>query len=276
MSLLAEPNLNNQRIALRIEYDGTNYSGWQKQSPPQISTVQQLLETALAKVADHEVKLSCAGRTDAGVHATGQVVHFECKKDRGEKAWIVGTNSLLPKSIRVASAVTVDDEFHARFSAFSRRYFYVIQESRTASAILAGKITTIRHPLNLEVMHRAAQSLVGEQDFTSFRAAGCQSKTPFRNVHRVRVFKSGAFIILDIEANAFLQHMVRNITGSLLEIGYGNQNEDWLTELLVVRDRSQAAVTAPPDGLYLVHVGYPPEYGLPATASVPLFLDLRE
>lgn len=238
-----------------------------------LATIQMEVETALGKIANHPVTVSCAGRTDAGVHATCQVVHFDSQVDRNEKAWIVGSNSLLVKSVRVLTATRVAPDFHARFSATSRRYHYVILQRKIAPAILYKRVTHIAQELDVEAMNTAAQALLGEQDFSSFRAAGCQSKTPFRRVTRASVFRQGAFVILDIQANAFLQHMVRTIVGSLLEIGQGRRAPDWLGELLSRRDRTEAGVTAPPDGLYLVAVTYPDKYQLPLRLVVPGFLD---
>ena len=219
-----------RRIALGLEYDGSSFSGFQKQSSPVLPTVQGSLEAAVSRVANTPVTTTCAGRTDAGVHATGQVVHFDTPVDRGKKAWTEGVNSMLPSSVRVVWAQEVGDEFHARFSATARRYHYVILQRDTASAILAGKVTHWRGDLDVAAMNEAAQMLPGEQDFSSFRAAGCQSKTPNRNVHHARVVQQGAYIVLDIEANAFLQHMVRNITGTLLDIGQRKYPVDWMQE----------------------------------------------
>ena len=261
-----------QRIALAIEYDGTAYSGWQRQASPELPTVQSALERALSQVADKEITTTCAGRTDAGVHATCQVIHFDSPVDRGRKAWTMGVNSLLPETIRVHWSQTVDAEFHARFSATARQYFYIISCSKVSSAVLHNKVTHSRDELNYEVMNKAAQTLLGEQDFSSFQAAGCQSKSPNRFIEHARVFMQGTFLILDIKANAFLQHMVRNIAGSLLEIGRGEHGSDWIRELLVAKDRTLAGVTASPDGLYLVGIDYPTKFALPTTRMQPLFL----
>ena len=261
-----------QRIALAIEYDGTTYSGWQRQASPGQPTVQSALERALSQVADKKITTTCAGRTDAGVHATCQIIHFDSPVDRGRKAWTMGVNSLLPESIRVNWSQTVDPEFHARFSATARQYFYIIYCSKVGSTILNNKVTHSRDELNYEVMNKAAQTLLGEHDFSSFQAAGCQSKNPKRFVEHARVFLQGTFLILDIKANAFLQHMVRNIAGSLVEIGRGEQSSDWIRELLAAKDRTLAGVTASPDGLYLVGIDYPTKFALPSTRMQPLFL----
>lgn len=266
----------SHRIVLGVEYDGSNYSGWQKQSSPLQATVQQAVEDALSKIADQDVKLICAGRTDSGVHATCQVIHFDCRIDRGSKAWVVGSNSLLPQSIRILWAKKVSDDFHARFSATARRYNFIFYQSDVASAIMAGRVSQLRSNLDLEAMNRAAQYLLGEQDFSAFRAAGCQSKTANRNVTRARLYRQGAFIVFDIQANAFLQHMVRNIMGSLLLVGRGEQPPQWIEELLASKDRTLAAATALPDGLYLVGVEYPAEFKVPMQFAIPGFLAASE
>ncbi len=260
------------RVALGVEYDGAAFHGWQRQGDPVMPTVQSSLEKALAGISAHPVGLVCAGRTDTGVHATAQVVHFDCQIDRGEKAWLRGTNSLLPPSVRVRWARSVNDDFHARFSAQSRRYHYVILDSAVEPAILSRQLTHTRLALDIERMHEAGQHLLGEHDFTSFRATGCQSKTPFREVMRLQVHRHHRFIVLDIEANAFLQHMVRNIAGVLMEIGSGKRSPDWAREVLEKRDRKLAAITARPFGLYLVAVRYPDHFGLPVEPAGPAFL----
>ncbi|MCP5357432.1 MAG: tRNA pseudouridine(38-40) synthase TruA [Pseudomonadales bacterium] len=260
------------RIAIGVEYDGTAFFGWQRQEKPAVPTVQRAVEEALAAVADHPVSLICAGRTDAGVHATGQVTHFNCAVDRGEKAWVKGSNSLLPPSVRVVWARAVDDDFHARFSALHRRYHYVILDSEVASASMAGRVTHTRHTLDIDRMNEAGQYLLGEQDFSAFRAASCQSPTPVRRVTHLRVFRHQRYILLDIQANAFLHHMVRNIAGTLMEIGEGKQPPEWARELLESRDRTLAGMTARPEGLYLVEAAYPAHFGLPSPALGPVFL----
>ncbi len=262
----------SQRIALGIEYDGAAFHGWQRQSAPQLDTVQAALENSLAQVANHPITLICAGRTDTGVHGTAQVVHFDAETDRGEKAWIRGGNSLLPIAARIIWAKAVSEDFHARFSARNRRYRYVIQESAVEPAIMARQLTHTRETLDVESMHQAAQSLLGERDFSAFRAAGCQSKSPWREIMHLTVKRLGDYVVIDIKANAFLQHMVRNIAGVLLEIGAGRQPVAWAEQVLEGRNRSLGAVTAKPYGLYLVAVEYPSEFDLPEIEVGPRFL----
>ncbi len=258
------------RIALGIEYDGNGYYGWQRQA--EVDTVQAQLESALSIVANEPISVQCAGRTDAGVHATGQVVHFDTNAKRGDGAWTLGVNVHLPDNIAVRWAKVVDDEFHARFSATARRYRYIIYNHNFRPGILRHGVSHYRGEIDEAKMHQAAQALIGEQDFTSFRAVHCQSNTPFRNVHRVSVTRQGMYVMVDIEANAFLHHMVRNIVGSLLEVGLGNQPISWIEELLALKDRTQAAPTAKPHGLYLVDVTYPESFELPRLSLGPLFM----
>ncbi len=269
MSTPEQVTPNNYRVALGIEYDGYAYSGWQKQKFPQKETVQEYIESALSKVADREVVVSCAGRTDAGVHATCQVVHFDTDIDRGTKAWTQGVNSMLPRTIRVVWSRTQEDDFHARFSALSRRYLYLMYQRETESAMLHGRASYSRRELDEVSMHAAAQHFLGEKDFTSFRAAGCQSKTAMRNVMHANVYRRGGFLIFDVKANAFLQHMVRNMMGSLLQVGRGSKGPAWIAELLSLQDRARAAPTALPHGLYLVGVEYPQSCDLPSKISLP-------
>lgn len=258
------------KIALGIEYDGSRYYGWQRQR--EVRSVQQVLEKALTQVANHPIDVFCAGRTDAGVHGTGQVVHFETQAKRADAAWTLGVNANLPDDVAVRWVKAVPAEFHARFSATARRYRYVIYNERLRPAILGKGLTHFYHPLDTDKMHRAAQSLLGENDFTSFRAVQCQSRTPWRNISHIHVVRQGSFVIIDIKANAFVHHMVRNIVGSLLEVGMGNQPEQWIAELLALRDRTKAAATARAEGLYLVAVDYPDHFALPTPALGPLFL----
>jgi tRNA pseudouridine38-40 synthase len=258
------------KIALGIEYNGSRYFGWQRQQ--EVTSVQACLEAALSKVANEPIGVFCAGRTDAGVHATGQVVHFVTTAVRKDAAWTMGVNSHLPPDIAVRWVKTVDEDFHARFSATARRYRYIIFNHRYRPAVLAQGVTHCHMPLDAEKMEQAVQCLLGENDFTSFRAVQCQSRTPWRNVKHVKVTRHGAYIVVDIKANAFVHHMVRNIVGSLIEIGAGNQDVNWMAELLALKDRSRAAATAKAEGLYLVSVDYPEHFALPFAPMGPLFL----
>ncbi len=270
------PNKSEFRVAIAVEYDGSAFNGWQKQSSPRFNTIQSELERALSDIADSHIKTTCAGRTDAGVHATCQIVHFDSPTDRPEKAWTRGVNSLLPPSIRVLWARQVDEQFHARFSATARHYQYIIYHRATASALMRGRATYMARPLDVKSMNSAAQNLLGEQDFSVFRAAGCQSKSPFRYINMASVSNHNGFIVFDIQANAFLQHMVRNITGALMEVGQGERDTDWINELIASKDRTQAGLTAAPDGLYMVGVEYPPDFSLPRCHETPMFLKLGE
>ncbi|QTH63864.1 tRNA pseudouridine(38-40) synthase TruA [Psychrosphaera ytuae] len=258
------------RIALGIEYDGAQFFGWQRQR--EVETVQECLEKALSKIANHPVDVFCAGRTDAGVHGTGQVVHFDTDAVRPDKGWTMGVNANLPDAIAVTWVKHVPDDFHARFSATARRYRYVIYNERLRPGILNHGLSHYHSPLDADKMHQAAQSLLGENDFSSFRAAQCQSNSPNRFVHHVNVTRTGSFVVIDIKANAFVHHMVRNIAGSLIAIGKGEQPVEWMAELLALKDRTQAAETAKPHGLYLIDVDYPEEFGLPKSKLGPLFL----
>lgn len=258
------------RIALGIEYDGAAYYGWQRQK--EVISVQQTLEQALSKVANHKVEVQCAGRTDAGVHATGQVVHFDCLTPRKMVAWTLGVNANLPDGIAIRWAKEVNDEFHARFSATARRYRYIIYNNKLRPAILRNGLSHYHQEIDADLMHQAGQHLLGTQDFTSFRALACQANTPFRNVEKISVTRNGHYIVVDIKANAFLHHMVRNIVGSLLLVGQKEKPITWLKELLALKDRSKAAATAKPGGLYLVEVDYPDKFDLPTIATGPLFL----
>jgi len=260
------------RVALGIEYNGRGFNGWQAQKSPHTKTVQQTLEQALSEVADHPVTLVCAGRTDAGVHATGQVVHFDHRHERTEGAWIRGGNALLPPEVSVRWAKQVPADFHARFSATARRYRYVIYNHAVKPAILNGQVTHHYQPLDAERMHAAGQLLLGEQDFSAYRGSACQSTTPMRHVSEISVRRQWDFVTLDIQANAFLLHMVRNIAGVLMEIGEGRKPVAWAGEVLAGRDRRQGGVTALPNGLYLVRVFYPAAFNLPEVAASPGFL----
>jgi tRNA pseudouridine38-40 synthase len=257
-----------KRIALGIEYNGSGFHGWQAQRG--LLTIQGTLEDALAKVANEPVSLFCAGRTDANVHATGQVVHFDTHAKRHIDAWIWGTNSNLPSSIVVRWAKHVDFSFHARFSAVARRYRYIIYNYPIRPAILSTRATWHYYPLDIERMRESGKYLIGEQDFSSFRSSQCNSKSPMRNVTEFAIERRGDFVLIEIEANAFLHHMVRNIAGSLMKIGAGFKDPSWMQEVLKAKSRRVAAETALPDGLYLTRVYYPGPYIFPL--SDPMFL----
>lgn len=251
------------RIALGIEYDGTDFCGWQTQAAG-IRAVQPQLEAALSRVANHPVIVHCAGRTDTGVHATYQVVHFESDAKRSARSWILGANANLPADVGVLWAMPVADDFHARFSAHARSYDYVLSNRRTRPALWRGKVSWECRALDIAAMAEAAQHLLGEHDFSAFRAQGCQAKHPIRTLHRLEVVEMAPCIVFRVEANAFLQHMVRNFVGTLLEVGRGQRPPAWVATVLAGRDRSRAGMTAPPDGLYLSGVRYADKYGLPA------------
>jgi tRNA pseudouridine38-40 synthase len=250
------------RIALGIEYDGTSYNGWQRQKNG--IGVQQRLEEALAAVANDDVEVTCAGRTDTGVHASGQVVHFDTSAERSDRGWLLGANTNLPPDINVSWAKRVSEEFHARFSATGRSYRYVILNRLQRSALHRHRAWWVHQPLDERRMHAAAQQLVGEHDFSAYRAAGCQSGSPIREVTAITVSREGDWVFLDVSANAFLMHMVRNITGTLATIGQGEQRLDWALDVLESRDRKSGGVTAPPHGLTLVAVEYPADFAIPA------------
>ena len=260
----------SSRIALGIEYDGSRYCGWQMQSHG-TRTVQHEIEKALSIVADHAVRVVCAGRTDTGVHATGQVVHFDSHAERKSKAWVMGVNTHLPDDVCVHWARQVTEDFSARFSATMRRYRYVILQRTARPALYSHRVTWVHNDLNTRAMHEAAKALLGANDFSSFRSSACQSEHAMRFIKSIDVTAEGAFVYIDIQANAFLHHMVRNIVGSLLKVGTGERPLAWMGELLALKDRTRAGPTAPAQGLYLVAVQYPDEYDLPASGSVPRF-----
>ncbi len=253
-----------KRIALGLHYEGTPWQGWQTQ--PHRQTVQDTLEAALQKFCQTPMPTVCAGRTDAGVHATGQVVHFDTEAIRELFSWVRGVNAFLPPSIAVRWAAEVeggDDGFHARFSARARTYHYVIYNNAVRSPLWSGRAGWVFRPLDEARMMAAAQALVGEHDFSAFRAAECQALSPVRSMHAVTVRRNGDLVVVTLRANAFLHHMVRNIVGSLIQVGNGNRPPQWIAELLAARNRELAAPTFSPDGLYLARVDYEARWGLP-------------
>jgi tRNA pseudouridine38-40 synthase len=249
------------KIALGLEYAGTRYSGWQRQK--HAGSIQQFLEEALSRVADQTITVQCAGRTDAGVHALHQVVHFETGVTREMRSWVLGGNVNLPQDISILWARPVPEEFHARFSAAGRSYRYIILNRPARPGIYSHRVTWECRTLDERRMQAAAKCLIGEHDFTSYRAVDCQSNTPVRNVRQLDVARDGDMVIIDIEANAFLHHMVRNIAGVLMEIGMGKAPVRWSQQVLEAKDRTLGGVTAAPDGLYLVNVTYPEKFDIP-------------
>ena len=257
------------RYAGVVEYEGSQFCGWQRQL--HCIGVQQAVEKALSSVAAQSVKVACAGRTDTGVHAWHQVIHFDTSAERAPRNWVMGANANLPASVRLHWVEQMPAQFHARFSATSRTYRYLILNRPVKPAVMHSGLSWCRYPLSVQPMAEAAQALIGEQDFSAFRGAGCQSNTPMRNVQSVEVFQQGDIIAIEICANAFLLHMVRNIAGALIEVGRGKQNASWVGELLAECDRTKSAATAPAAGLYLLDVGYPEPFKLP-TRQPPAYL----
>jgi tRNA pseudouridine38-40 synthase len=253
------------RIALGIEYDGSAFAGWQAQS--HAHGVQSAVEVAVAQVANHPVEIVAAGRTDAGVHAAIQVVHFDTTVVRSERSWMLGSNAGLPKQVTVLWAREVPEDFHARYDARSRSYRYFILNRQVRPALGARFITWVREPLDSAAMHRAAQQLVGRHDFSSFRAAECQSRTPIRRLGSIDVTQRGELICISVTANAFLHHMVRNIAGVLIAVGCADQPEAWVSAVLAARDRRRGGITAPPQGLYLSGIEYDATLQLPSVAG---------
>lgn len=249
------------RIAVGVAYRGTELEGWQSQ--PSGNTVQDRLEHAFSEIADERIGLTGAGRTDSGVHASGQVAHFDTSADRSESAWIRGANSLLPDTIAVQWAATVAGDFHARYSALARSYRYVLYNEPVRPALLTGLTGWFHAPLDLDAMQRAARYLLGEHDFSSFRSAECQAKSPVRVIERAEIRTNGPYVLFDFTANAFLHHMIRNIVGCLVYVGKEKYAPQWLAELIAARDRRLAAPTFAASGLYLSEVRYEPRWGLP-------------
>jgi tRNA pseudouridine38-40 synthase len=259
-----------KRYAAVVQYDGSTFCGFQKQTHS--PSVQAELERALSYVADAPVILSCAGRTDTAVHASHQVIHFDSSAERSGYNWVQGANSQLPNSIALLWADEIEGDFHARHSATSRTYRYVMAAGNARPAILADGVTWVKFPLDAQVMQDACQYLLGEQDFSAFRGSGCQSLSPFRNVTAANIYQCGQLLVFEITANAFVLHMVRNIVGSLMEVGLGRQQPHWIKQLLIDGDRRHSAATAPPNGLYLVDVKYPQQFAIPKLPKGPLFL----
>ena len=250
------------RIAVGIEYDGSAYAGWQTQ--PAVASVQQVTEAALGSIAAAPVVLVCAGRTDAGVHALGQVAHFDTEAVRSMRSWMLGANSELPPDVSLRFAHPVPSHFHARYSAEARTYRYLILNRSARSALHARRAAWVHRPLDAARMQEAAGTLLGEHDFSAFRAAQCQARSPVRRLERLAVERHGDWVLIEATANAFLHHMVRNIAGLLIAVGKGDASPAWAAEVLAGRDRTRGAATAPAGGLYLVAVRYPEVFGLPA------------
>ena len=258
---MSENTQQQYRIAMGIEYDGSHFVGWQSQREGE--TVQQNVERALSKVANHPVKIFCAGRTDTGVHANEQVIHFETSAYRKHYSWIFGCNTNLPKSISSLWAVDVPESFHARFSAIQRSYRYTILNRKIRPSILNNYVSFVSQPLDDLRMQQAAQNLLGKHDFTSYRTVACQAKSPVRTLYKLEVTREGEFIHLDLQADGFLHHMVRNIAGVLIKIGAGEAGVEWSREVLEHKNRCLGGVTASSKGLYLKKISYPDEFNLP-------------
>ena len=257
------------RIAVALEYDGAQFAGWQTQQPG-VSSVQQTAEAAFSRIADEPVSLICAGRTDAGVHALGQVAHFDTAAQRTERSWVLGANSHLPASISVRWARAVPAHFHARYSAEARTYRYFVLNRLARSALSAQRATLIHRPLAVGPMAAAAGFLLGEHDFSAFRAAECQARSPIRRLSALNVERCGDQVVIEATANAFLHHMVRNLVGLLLDIGMGKAAPEWAAEVLASKDRTRSSPTAPAAGLYFWKVAYPRAFGLPEAAAGPV------
>lgn|SRR3990167_303394 len=259
-----------RRIALGVHYDGSRYHGWQYQED--VTTVQQLVEQALTQVANQVITVTCAGRTDAMVHATGQVVHFNTEAIRSNHSWVFGANSNLPYDISVQWAQPVSMDFHARYSALSRTYRYIICNQPVRPGVFQKAFSWYYKPLQVDRMKLAAQHLLGEHDFNAFRGAGCQAPHAVRTIHEINVTRRNDLVMIEVTANAFVLHMVRNIVGVLTTIGAGDQDPNWALEVLHSRDRKMAGMTSPPQGLYLVAVTYPSHFGLPVLPKGPVFV----
>ena len=257
------------RIAVALEYDGAQFAGWQTQQAG-VSSIQLSAEVAFSRIAAEPVNLVCAGRTDAGVHALGQIAHFDTRAVRGDRSWVLGANANLPDSISVRWARAVPAHFHARYSAEARTYRYFILNRLSRSALAAQRAALVHRPLDVQRMAEASQVLVGEHDFSAFRAAECQARSPIRRLYGLDVTRSGDWVVIDATANAFLHHMVRNLVGLLLAVGLGKAPAQWAADVLASRDRTRSAPTAPAAGLYLWKVRYPRAFALPEEAEGPV------
>jgi len=267
--------VTKKKVVLVVEYNGAAYKGWQAQKYG-VPTVQEEVEKAVSIIANHPVSIICAGRTDTGVHASAQVIHFETDAVRNERSWTLGVNTHLPRDISIVAARYVDMDFHARFSALSRRYRYVIYQSELRPAILIDGVTWTYKKLDVQAMQQAACVFIGEHDFSSFRAVGCQAKSPVRTILNFSVQQFGQYVVLDVRANAFLHHMIRNFAGVLIAIGAGEQPVEWARLVLEAKDRAKGGVTAPPFGLYFVDAEYPEHFNIPKPTLGPHFLPIIE
>ncbi len=266
----------SQVYAISIEFLGTNYRGWQRQQ--EVDSIQENIETAFSKIANEPIEIIAAGRTDAGVHASNMIAHFATTAKREPYNWLRGVNTLLPNDIAVRTITAMPTDFHARFSAIARRYRYITLNQPFRPALLYGQVTHEYAPMDFAKMQQAVATLVGTHDFTSFRAAACQSNQPIRNIHFANLTQHGEFMVLDIQADGFLHHMVRNIMGSVFAIGRGEQPINWLQTLITAKDRTLAAPTASADGLYFINALYPEKFQnlLPKQRLSPIWLNLAE
>lgn len=271
MTQMSRVSVSSMRYAACIEYDGAAFHGWQSLKSG-LPTIQAAVEAAIGKVANHPVAVICAGRTDAGVHGSRQIIHFDTTSVRDDRGWVYGSNANLPDTIAMRWVKPVSTAFHARFSALARRYRYIIYNNPIRPAHLSRGVTWNYRPLDIDRMREAGRYLVGEHDFTSYRAVQCQAKNPVRTIHHLELNRFGDLIIMDVMANAFLHHMIRNIAGVLMAIGHGKYEPIWAKEVLAARDRRAGAVTAPPWGLYFVDVSYPDKFALPVEPLGPHFV----
>jgi tRNA pseudouridine38-40 synthase len=260
------------RIALGLEYHGAAYAGWQTQpQSAQVITLQNTLESALAVIANQLTPVVCCGRTDAGVHAVQQVVHFDTTAVRPLQAWVRGLNALLPKTLSVRWALLVDESFHARHSAIGRRYTYVLANTDVRPTLLHSQVGWVHRPLSLKVMQYAAKTLIGEHDFSTFRASECQARTPIRTITQLDIEQRGEFFLFHVQANAFLHHMIRNLVGSLVYVGIGKWSLEQFASAFAAKDRTHGAPTFAPDGLYFCGASYPQHYGISSPKQLPMF-----